>query len=537
MKTIALVGQPNVGKSSLLNCLAGRVSTVSNYPGTTVETQAATMCYGPFMATLIDTPGTYSLNSLTPEQQVTASVIRHGVDIILNVVEVTDLERQLRLTAELSRERIPMVIALNQSDAVEGAGSIARMLEEELGCPVIPTSATSGMGLVALKNALLRGGRRPRWCDGAPCIVGPSRREGLLDKLLDRPLTGVPLLAVTGYLLLKTVILGISLFEGIVAAIAGMLISWLEVSLASMLEPGFVKETLPGALGDGILVPLGIVLPSMLAVYLFMAAMEDSGLLARYAVILDRFLNLIGLPGNAFIPLCLALGCRVPALLALRTIRDSGDRFVTGALVGVVVPCAASLGMVTAVVARFGGNIGAVYATWLAGFVLIPFLTGSGPRGSCLALEVPPLRIPRPVSVASKTEARLRPFFLHVLPLLVMVSVGVRFLIAVGICQVTPVDRFSLDLMGIKGEVLLGVALTSIQRYLAPAVLLGMPLSPREATIASAMVALGFPCLPASLVTLKELGAKALAFLFILGTALPLLTGVVLNAVLPGGAP
>ena len=101
----------------------------------------------------------------------------------------------------------------------------------------------------------------------------------------------------------------------------------------------------------------------------------------------------------------------------------------------------------------------------------------------------------------------------------------------------TALDRFSLGLMGIKGEVLLGVALTSVQRYLAPAVLLGMPLSPREATIASAMVALAFPCLPASLVTIKELGGRALAFLFVLGTAMPLLTGIVLNVVLPGGAP
>ncbi|KPJ70651.1 hypothetical protein AMJ51_01345 [Microgenomates bacterium DG_75] len=624
VKTVALVGQPNSGKSCLINHLTSTHALVSNYPGTTVEVTRGDFTWQRRKIEVIDTPGTYTLHSDTLEQRLTQKILlEEKIDVIVNLVDATNLARHLYFT----------LLKIDFSK-----------LAKILGIPVIPISALTGEGLDQLKKAIFeKASKGIPMCFTEPVekIVGALKKEiegGLgektlshppralsihllekdigdeevfkiypkleslvenfrkkigtveetvcetcpakplcqpkdlkyfllltcrqryerafqiahqvkkethrqrknwlerLEELIDNPWLSLPLLF---FLAAATFKLIVWITNGL-STLLSFLLTPLLAYLTNFLENLFPKSTLGHvfalAAPEGILVPLTIVLPAMLSVYLLLAFLEDSGFLARFAVVLNRFFGFLGLGGQAGIPLLLSFGCRVPGVLATRILPDKRERLLTSTLLSITVPCAATLGIITGVVVKFGASILTLISVLIFSFILLGFFLNQFLPGKKepLSLEVPPLRFPYLKNLIFKTWFRMRSFFTRVLPLLVILSVGIRILLELQIFVWLEQTSFlTMKIFGISGEVMAGVLVTVIQRYLAPLVLLNLPLTSREATIASAMILVSFPCLPNLAVLWKEFGLKEAVKIFLLAAMTFVLIGLILNFLLP----
>jgi len=328
---------------------------------------------------------------------------------------------------------------------------------------------------------------------------------------------------------------GIRVSESAAATLFRPVQYWLEglARLAMGDTPG--ATTLARGIAEGLMVPFGTVMPSMAMVYVLMALLEDSGLLSRFAAASDAVSSLIGLPGQSVIPLALGLGCRSPAVLAVRLLPGARERVTVVLLLAIAVPCAATLGIITAVAARFGADLVVVLLALATVFAILGlganrFLSG---RPVPLIIELPPLRLPVLSNVAAKTWSRMAGFFTHVLPVLLGMNIVVRILVESGVFNMPPsLSASTLPVLGVRAEVLAGVLVTAFQRYLAPVVLLNLDLSSREATIACAMVCTSFPCMPVTALALHEIGLKRTAVIFMIGAVLPALVAMALNVIL-----
>ena len=655
-RLIVLVGQPNVGKSVVLNALTGAKAMVSNYAGTTVEVTSGRTVIAEQAYHIMDTPGTYTLHSDTDEQRVTQRILlEESPDLIVNVLDATNLDRGLYLTLQLMDFGVPMVVVVNQTDRARQKGLVLnqKRLEDLLGVPVVFTSAVKGEGMDQLKLAISRGGRLghpfrfsaqveevierlseairahedlfmpapgegtevherhplrtlaihllehdsldeamlrehpslqavveefqasmeqgqfcpgcfrgcafcPAWDDHHPVLVtcvertaearrlsslaleqkhrGPETWAERIEGILDRPLTGLPILlaliAVTFFFIIEAIEL---VEDGVEAVIPGM-VQWLSSVLGRLPLSSFWRDVLSQAVPEGLLLPIGVVLPAMLAVYLLMALLEDTGMLARIAVSLDRSMQALGFPGQAIVPFVLSFGCRAPAVLATRTLPGRDARLLALLPIGLVIPCASSLGILSAVIAKFGANLWVILGSMVLAFLTVSIVASRILKVQTydLVLEVPPLRAPHMGNIVVKTWVRMRSFFLHVLPILLLAGIIVRILIETDVLvRLEALSPFTRPLWGLGGETVVGITATIIQRYVAPMVLLNLALTAREATIASTMVALSWPCLPVLVLVAKEMGMKAIYMLISVGLALPLGVGLLLNLILP----
>ncbi|MEX0974046.1 MAG: FeoB small GTPase domain-containing protein [Bacillota bacterium] len=571
--TVALVGQPNVGKSVILNSLTGADAVVSNYPGTTVEVTRGSLAL-PLggRATVIDTPGVYSLQSGTDEQAVTQRILaEEKIDLIVDVCDACNLERSLRLTLELLGLGIPLVVVVNQMDMAEEAGISVDVskLASSLQIRSMSMIALRGEGITELRslideqlpaadriaptsgNARTLPCGRSRRCSTCPDNSAAARQlasgvvsrrantpvspRAKLERLVDSPLTGIPLLSLTVWAAFRLVVTFMTLAENMMeSALAPVITGFARLTLSLARYP--LLKTILAAVPDGLVLPLSVVMPAMIAIYLTMAVLEDTGLLPRIAITTDRLMSSIGLPGQAVIPIVLGFGCKAPAILGTRALPGKRERFIATCLLAITVPCAASLGIITGVGQSFGASLPIIYGTMATVFVLLGMAMGRSGRSADreMVLEIPPLRWPAAPNIMAKLRMRFAGFFTHVLPLLVVTSVAVRVLVETGVLSfVTRLSPLTSRIFGISGEAMAAVLVSIVQRYMAPMVLLNLPLSAREATIAGSMVSVSLPCLPVALLIGRELGWTSLAKIVALAAGLSLLTGSVLNAVLP----
>jgi len=636
-KTIALVGQPNTGKSCLINHLTGAHAIVSNYPGTTVEITEGEFTYDHQRVRVIDTPGTYTLHSDSEEQRLTQKILlKENVDVIVNVLDATNLARNLYFTLQLLDLEIPMVLALNFTNKLGDLGieiDFAK-LSEILGIPVVPLNALNGVGIDKLKEAIFTKaslGKPIHFCQtvekiiedltakidkiekektkhpprtlaihllehdivdeellkfypelkslvkelqrkievggDSHCLLCPARslcqpnhishflnltcqeryekchqiakavetrihraNYNFLEKiehLLDQPILGFPILLGLAYLSFLLILWGIRFIGSGIEFLLNPLINLLAISSDNI----FIT-----AIPEAILIPLTIVLPAMLCVYLLMAILEDTGLLSRFAVNLNRIMGVFGLQGQAIIPFILGFGCRVPGVLSTRILPTTRERFIASALVSIVIPCAAMLGIISGVVVKFGVNALILILVLLFSWILLGLFLNfilSGAKEEII-LEVPPLRLPLLKNVIYKTWFRMKDFFIRVLPLLLLAGIGIRILLETNVFEsFTRLNFLTHPILGLSGETFAGILVVVIQRYLAPLFLLNLNLGVREATIACAMILVTFPCLPNSVILWRELGFKKFLAIFFLAGFLSLLVGVILNLVLP----
>jgi len=383
LRTVALIGPPNCGKSTLFNRLTGMRQKVANYPGVTVEHHSGKMkSIGRNDLTLIDLPGIYSLSTYSEDARVAVDVLTGkmpGVpapDCVLLVLDATHMNRQLMLAAPVFSIGLPTLVLLNMSDQMEARGGKldTLALAKELGHPVALISAALGKGLDVIPDFLQRAGSRPD--DGrrpvqlpvlqsaASChswatqVTSRTKYKSPAASLWTRRLDSVLLHRIFGPLIFLAVVLAV--FQ--VVFLSGQPLSdWLTAVLtkagahvALLLPDNWLRALLRDGLWNGVQAVL-VFLPQILLLFLFIGILEDSGYLARAALIADRVMRAIGLNGKAFIPLLSAYACAVPAIMATRTIENKRERIAT-IMVAPFMTCSARLPIYTLIIAAFIPN-------------------------------------------------------------------------------------------------------------------------------------------------------------------------------------
>jgi ferrous iron transport protein B len=453
--TVALVGPPNSGKSTLFNRLTGLRQKVANYPGVTVEQHFGKLSgIGRSDLVLIDLPGIYSLDSYSEDARVAVDVL-HGhmpgtpaPDAVLLVLDSQHLRRQLMLAAPVLSLGLPTLVLLNMSDLMEMRGGEADTLAlaQELGVPVAKISATRGTGLDAIGHFLDRKSEPPQtqpstrlelpvvgnarsyrqWATGISTRTkykAPFSSEGTrkLDEILLHRIWGPLLFLVVVIAVFQVVFtIGQPLSDGF-----GDILNASGDMIGRFLGHGWVESLLINGIWRGVASVL-VFLPQILLLFLFIGVLEDSGYLARAALIADRVMRSIGLNGKAFIPLLSAYACAVPAIMATRTIENKRDRFAT-ILVAPFMTCSARLPIYILMIAAFipnrpllGDLLGMRAAVMLSLYVL-GFLAAFGTawllKSSILKtasapfiLELPQYRMPTIRSVGLRVMDRGKVF-------------------------------------------------------------------------------------------------------------------------------
>jgi ferrous iron transport protein B len=372
---VALVGNPNAGKTSLFNALTGARQKVGNYPGVTVERKVGAMQLpdGAHVE-IVDLPGTYSLSPHSPDEQVTRDVLmgEHGIerapDAIICVVDATNLRNHLRFVLELARLGRPMVVALNMIDLADRDGTkidTAR-LSQLLGLPVVPTVAVRRRGLADLgqetatmlmREAVPAGPgadiralqhEAQRIADAVTTLSGgagaATRR---IDNIALHPVFGPVILAALLFIMFQAVFAWAEapmawIEEGIAA---------LQTIAASVIPEGWVQSMIV----DGVLAGVGgvvVFLPQILILFAFILVLEQSGYMTRAAFLMDRLMAYVGLNGRAFIPLLSSFACAIPGIMATRSIDDPKDRLTT-ILIAPLMTCSARLPVYAVMIAAF----------------------------------------------------------------------------------------------------------------------------------------------------------------------------------------
>jgi ferrous iron transport protein B len=387
-RTIALIGPPNSGKSTLFNRLTGLRQKVANYPGVTVEQRFGRMSgIRRHDLTLIDLPGIYSLGGYSEDARVAVDVLRGEMpgtprpDAVLIVLDALNLSRQLMLAGPILALGLPTLVLLNMADLMESRGGVVDplALAQELGRPVALISAARGTGIDAIERFLQQhGSAHPEMARTLPVLPielpvlqnpGECRRwaaqvssrtkyKAPASPLWTRRLDSVLLHRVWGPLIFLAVV--ITVFQ-VVFTIGQPLSDWmgdgltlLGTKVAHTIPIPWLQELVRNGLWNGVQAVL-VFLPQILLLFLFIGILEDSGYLARAALIADRLMRSIGLNGKAFIPLLSAYACAVPAIMATRTIENKRDRLAT-ILVAPFMTCSARLPIYTLIIAAFIPN-------------------------------------------------------------------------------------------------------------------------------------------------------------------------------------
>ena len=572
-RRIVLVGNPNVGKSLFFNAFTGLYVDVSNYPGTTVAVSGGRMDDD----VVLDTPGIYGVSSFNDEETVARDIVM-GADVILNVVDAVHLERDLFLTQQVIDMGIPVVVALNMVDEA-GAWGVhvdPEELSRQLDVPVVPTVAVRRQGFDDVRAALAsaRVGRsdprlqerltglldrvptRPEallvleadpyvsertgvHVDGerdalyqdrrrrvndvtAAAVRRPEGRSGFgarLGSALIRPVVGIPVLALTLYVMYE--VIGVFVAGTVVGFTEGTVMAgYVEPFLRGLIEQvtgssGVAYSILAGEFGVvtmSITYILGLLLPLVIAFYLLMSTLEDSGYLPRIAALSDRLMSGIGLNGRAIIPMILGFGCITMATMTTRILGSERERRIATALMALAIPCSAQLGVIIALLAAAGGGVialayGAIMLVifGLIGVALDRVLPG---KSTDLLIDLPPLRLPRPRNVLTKTFRKTWMFLKEVSVYFVAGALLLSVLEVTGALQalqglLTPLTAGWLELPAAASNAFI---MGFVRRDFGAAGLYELGLGGTEILVALVTITLFVPCIASVLIIMKERG-------------------------------
>ena len=436
---IALTGNPNSGKTTMFNALTGSNEKVGNWAGVTVEVKEHPIkrAYysGDEELVAVDLPGAYSMSPFTSEESITSSyVTESNPDVIINIVDATNLSRSLFFTTQLLELGIPVIVALNKSDINEKKKTVidAALLSEKLGCPVVETVSTSHDGLsdvisaavarigstqsapykqsgvdMSNKSAVEQADRK-RFDFVKKIVKSVESRKVLtkdknigdkIDAVLTNKWLGIPIFAVVMFLVFQISQVWVGPF------IADTLVAWLEAFqgwVGSLLENAspFLSALLVDGVIGGVIAVIGF-LPLVMVMYFLIALLEDCGYMSRVAVVLDPIFKKVGLSGKSVIPFVITVGCAVPGIMASRTIRDERERRAT-AMLSPFMPCGAKIPVISLFAGAFFENSGWVSTVmYLSGIVLIFLgallinaITGHRAKKSYFIIELPEYKVP-----------------------------------------------------------------------------------------------------------------------------------------------
>jgi ferrous iron transport protein B len=590
-RRIVLTGNPNAGKSVFFNYLTGMYVDVSNYPGTTLEISS-----GRFLEdVVIDTPGVYGISSFNDEERVARDVILTA-DVIVNVVNAVYLDRDLFLTQQIIDTGIPVIVALNMVDEAEAQGLKidSEQLSKLLGVPVIPTVAITRKGMNELKGRIFEAtpghidtllesklkevvqqgvprseallilegdqavaerhqlrpinlreevyqARRKRVNAIVNEVVREEKKSAVFNQILNRiminPLTGIPLLFVSLYIMFKligvfvagtvvgfteeTIMLGY--FEPLIRSVVGRFIAESSV-IGTILIGEF------GLLTMTFTYVFGLLLPLVAGFYFFLSLFEDSGYLPRIATLVDRVLSSIGLNGRAVIPLILGFGCVTMATVTTRLLGTEREKRIATFLLGLAIPCSAQLGVIAGMLAFVGPEYAVLYvAVIFAVLVLVGTLMNTMLSGesSDLLIDLPPLRLPRLSNVLTKTWIKSYQFIKEAFPLFALGA----FLISV--FQVSGIlvslqnllVPLTVNWLGLPKESATAFIMGIVRRDFGAAGLADLTLTSIQTVVSLATITLFVPCIASILVMFKERTKKDAAIMWLSTWVIAFLVG------------
>jgi len=491
---VALVGNPNAGKSALFNALTGARQKVGNYPGVTVERKSGRMALADGRPIeLVDLPGTYSLTPSSPDEAVTRDVVMGAQDgerrpaALIVVVDAGNLDNHLRFVLQLIALGLPMVVALNMVDMAERDGLVidAQALSRELGVPVVATVAVRRRGTDELRDALASvlgdGTARPVPADEPVDIVSLQRRARaiavaatvsetpvrrithLIDSVVLHPVLGLAIMIALFFVMFQAVF-----------AWSEAPIGWVEDAFAAaqdgvtaLLPEGFLRSLLV----DGIIAGVGSVvvfLPQILILFFFILLLEASGYMARAAFLMDRLMAGVGLNGRAFIPLLSSFACAIPGIMATRTIDDPKQRLTT-ILIAPLMTCSARLPVYSVIIGAFipardlGYGVGlqglvwfGLYLAGVLGAVGVAFVlrkTVARGAASGFMMELPRYQMPNIGDVAIGLWQRAWVFLRRAGTIIMMVTIALWLLLSF---PVAPAGRSQVE-YSIAGRIASGL--------------------------------------------------------------------------------
>ncbi len=447
MSTIAVIGMPNTGKSTLFNRLTGHHAHIGNWPGLTVELMQAGLELSSRTLQLVDLPGIYDLRGHSEDEAVVRRFLeRTPVDLVLVVLNASQLDRQLRLALQVQRLGLPALVLLNMADEASrfGVRINTEALSSGLELPVQLLSAKYRQGIDSLKHSLVHQLEasieeaaavqqlEPRLAavdaelDAAMAalversVTLPGRwrdqRTRRLDAVLLHPLLGLPLFFLAMALMFQAIYaIGVPVQEGL----AGLLDQFGQLVLKPLLAP--LPSLLQGFLLEGLYQGLGTVmafLPVIALFFLAMGVVEDSGYLSRAAYLMDAFMERLGLDGRSFVLSLMGFGCNVPAILGTRVMRDRGLRLLSMLIIPFSL-CSARLNVFLFMAAVFfparpGGLVifGLYLTSFLAAMLTALIFRGRFPNEEPLVLELPPYRLPTAGQMITRAWSEVKHFWL-----------------------------------------------------------------------------------------------------------------------------
>lgn len=570
IKKIYLLGNPNVGKSVVFSRLTGVQVVSSNYPGTTVEIDRGYVELKDGRVEVVDLPGTYSLEPNSKAEEVAVSLLRENPKdeiAVINIVDATNLERNLLLTIQLIEESFPVVMCLNMSDEAghRGVTIDSEKLSLILNIPVVPTCAITGVGIRALiakmpyaaQISRKKLSNRERWSEIGN-IVGNvqslEHRHHTLRELLEdasvRPLSGLFMAGAVVYSAFKLVrLLGESIINKITDPVFfNIYRPFLENLTQYWKEKGFWFHLLIGDLINGKIdfkqslgvlttapyIEFGMVLPYIISFYLMLSLLEDIGYLPRLAVLLDNVLHRLGLHGYAIIPLLLGFGCNVPGILSTRVLESKRERFIASTLISIGVPCVPLQAMIFGLLGAFGGlYVAGVYLVLFSiililGIILNSAIPGYSPE---FLLEIPPYRFPPIPTLVKKLYYRVKGFLIEAVPVVLVGVMVINILIYFKLFDYITGFFAPLvhNLFGLPKDAIAALVIGFLRKDVAVGMLMPLGLSAKQLFISAVLLAVSFPCVATFFVIWKELDLKSLLKSTAIMIGISIIVGALLN--------
>lgn len=562
---ILLMGNPNVGKSVFFSDMTGIHVVSANYAGTTVSFTKGTLKLGGESYTLIDVPGTYSLEATSEAEAVAIDFLESNPKAVLCVLDSTNLERNIKFALELQKYNIPVVYALNMVDVAKRHGYEinAELLSKELGAPVIPTIAVKGEGIDKLKEALLNAVKQPKssyegivsrsksgenerdlWKRAADIAARVQVRKnselGFLDKLgssMLKPWPGIPIALLVMFLSICVIVGGGKILQDgiLLPLIDNTVVPFFRNLFSRIIPEGVFLNVLIGEYGIfviGFEWIFTLILPYVFLFYVVFSFLEDSGILPRLSVLFDSVMRRLGVQGGSMINILMGYGCAVPAIIGSRTATTKKERLIISAVICFAVPCISQTGALISLFAN--------YSPWLLVLMfLLSFavmMTVSGILGRLLkgkvdplVIEIPNLLLPNAKAYGKKLMLRMRHFLVDAeVPMLISILIA-AVLKETGLLNYIAVwlEPIVSGWLGLPKEAVIALILGIIRREMAVAPLLEIEcLTALQAFVGGTVALLYLPCLSVFGILTREFNSK---------TALAIASGTVVNALLVAG--